>query len=161
MDIKEDIKIRLIKEEDADEVAKLIKLNFITINIKDYNIEYIKEHIEKTTKEFIINRASWTHFYVLEYKDIIVGCGAIGPYWDSITESALFNIFIHPKYHKRGLGRLIIKTLENDEYYKRAKRIEIASSITGINFYKKFGYKHKIGHETLDNEGIYRLEKYK
>lgn len=157
----ENIVIRLFEEKDAVEVANIIIENYITINIRDYSLDYIEEHVRKTDHKFIINRASWTHFYVVEKDNKLVGCGAIGPYWDSETESSLFNIFVLPEYHNQGLGRLIIETLEQDEYYKRAERIEVPSSIYGLEFYKKFGYTHKKGFEKLDEEGIYRLEKYK
>ena len=58
------------------------------------------------------------------------------------------------------IAEKIIETLENDEYYKRADRVEIPASITAVEFYKHFGYGFKkLGH-IVDDEGIYRMEKY-
>jgi len=91
----------------------------------------------------------------------IVGCGAIGPYWGKTDESSLFNIFVLPEYQGKGIGRAIIETLEQDEYFLRAKRIEIPASITACAFYRKMGYDYKNGVDQVDEEGLYRLEKFK
>ena len=43
----------------------------------------------------------------------------------------------------------------------RAKRIEIPASITAVKFYKKFGYDYKNGVNEIDDEQLYRLEKFR
>ena len=58
-------------------------------------------------------------------------------------------------------GSKIISTLEQDEFYVRANRIEIPASITATEFYRKFGYDYKDGVKELDDERHYRLEKFK
>ena len=58
-------------------------------------------------------------------------------------------------------GRKIINTLETDEFYVRASRIEIPASITATEFYRKFGYDYENGVKELDDEHHYRLEKFK
>lgn len=70
---------------------------------------------------------------------IIIACGAIGSYWGKEDESSLFNIFVLPEYQGKGIGRKIIETLEQDELFLRAKRVEIPASITACEFYKKWG----------------------
>ncbi len=111
--------------------------------------------------EAVIKRADWTHFYVVCEGSVIVGCGAIGPYWDKEDESSLFNIFVLPEYHGKGIGRKIIETLEQDEFFLRAKRIEIPASITACEFYKKMGYRYKNGIDVVDEEQLFRLEKFR
>ena len=90
----------------------------------------------------------------------IIGCGAIGPYWGSETESSLFTIFVLPEHQGRGIGRKIVQTLEQDEFALRAKRIEIPASITACEFYRKMGYDYKNGVNTVDDEMLFRLEKF-
>ena len=113
---------------------------------------------ENITVPSIIERASWTHFYVFRDEETIIATGAIGPYWDSLTESSFFTIFVLSEYQGRGIGKLIINTLEDDEFYKRA-----ADRNTSINycssFYQKFGYNFKDGVSNADEEGIVRMEK--
>lgn len=66
-----------------------------------------------------------------------------------------------PEYQGKGIGRKIIETLEQDEYFTRAKRIEIPSSITAVEFYRKMGYDYKNGNSEIDDEQLYRLEKFR
>ena len=155
------MEIRRFKETDAQEVSALIAKTLRTTNIRDYSPEFIENEVKILTPEYIAWRASWTHFYVACEEGEIVGCGAIGPYWGSETESSLFTIFVLPKYQGRGIGREIIRTLEQDEFALRAKRIEIPASITACEFYRKMGYDYKSGVNQEDEEGLYRLEKFR
>ena len=153
------MEIRRFEEKDAQAVSALIAKTLRTTNIQDYSSEFIENEVRVLTPEYIAWRASWTHFYVACDGDTIIGCGAIGPYWGSEAESSLFTIFVLPEHQGRGIGRRIIKTLEGDEYALRAKRIEIPASITACEFYRKMGYDYKHGANTVDEEGLYRLEK--
>ena len=54
-----------------------------------------------------------------------------------------------------------METLEQDVFFLRAKRVEIPSSITARDFYRKMGYNYKNGEDTVDEEQLYRLEKFK
>ena len=152
---------RRFEISDAAEVSALIIKTLRTTNIKHYSKEYIEKDVAQFTPEKVIERAGWTHFYVFCDGEKIVGCGAIGSYWGSETESSLFNIFVLPEYQGRGVGRKIIETLEADEYALRATRIEIPASITGRDFYRKMGYDYKNGVDTVDDEQLYRLEKFR
>ena len=154
-----DIITRAFQTEDASEVSALITKTLRITNSKDYSPEYIEKDVAQFTPEKVIERASWTHFYVFCDGEKIVGCGAIGPYWGSETESSLFNIFVLPEYQGKGVGRKIIETLEEDAYALRAKRIEIPASITACPFYRKMGYHFKNGIAAVDEEQLYRLEK--
>ena len=153
--------IRRFKNTDATDTSKMIALTLRTCNVKDYTPELMEECVKSLSPDNLINRASWMHFYVVEEDSAIIGCGGIGPYWGKSDESSLFTIFVEPSRQGRGIGRLIMNTLEQDEFFTRAKRIEIPSSITAVNFYKKFGYDHKPGFEGPDEEQIYRLEKFR
>lgn len=153
--------IRRFQASDADEVSELIVKTLRTTNIKDYSVEYIENDVKMFTPDGVIERAGWTHFYVISDEESIVGCGAIGPYWGKEDESSLFNIFVLPEYQGKGVGRKIIETLEKDEYYLRAKRVEIPASITACEFYEKMGYTYKNGIDVVDEEQLFRLEKFR
>ena len=152
--------IRLINENDYKKVAEMIANSVSNSAFARFypsqSIEYIKASLDE---EGVKKRASWTHFYIIEEAGQIVACGAIGPYWDSEVESSLFNIFVDKKFQGQGYGRKIIETLEKDEYFKRATRIEVPASMSAIPFYRKMGYEHKNG-ELIYDDGHFSLEKF-
>ena len=98
--------------------------------------------------------------YVAVSGDKIVGTGSIAPYWGSEKESILLTIYVLPEIIGQGIGTAIINALEQDEYFLRANRIEIPSSITAVKFYQKMGYGFKNG-SIPDEEGIIPMEKFK
>ena len=155
------MEIRRFSESEAEAVSDLIRTTIKISNTRDYPADLMDALIETETPEHVLQRASWTHFYVAVDEDRIIGCGAIGPYWDKKDESSLFTIFVDPDYQGKGVGRAIVETLERDEFAIRAKRIEIPASITGLPFYQKMGYSFKDGITEVDEEHLYRLEKFR
>ena len=153
--------VRRFQDADAGEVSALIIKTLRTTNSKDYSEEYIEKDVQAFSPDGVMIRAGWTHFYVVCHGNRIVGCGAIGPYWGKEDESSLFNIFVLPEYQGKGVGTKIIDTLEQDEFFLRARRIEIPASITACEFYKKMGYTYKNGNATIDDEQLIRMEKFR
>ena len=155
---------RRFEEKDADVIALMIARTLRTTNIKDYSGEYIENLIKEITPEYLAHRAALIHFYVALDRDAaekIIGCGAIGPYQDRKDESRLFTFFVHPEYQGKGIGRMIMETLESDEFFLRARRTEIPASITAVDFYRKMGYDYKNGIAALDEKQLYTLEKFR
>lgn len=155
----ESLTVRRIEDSDAKAVSDLIRKTISISNKKDYPEDIMDQLIESETPEHVLQMAGWTHFYVVLEDDNIIGCGAIGPFWGKEDESSLFTIFVDPDKQGKGIGRLIMNTLESDEYFLRAKRIEIPASITGVPFYLKMGYHYKDGISEPDEEHLIRMEK--
>ena len=155
------MRIRRFIEADAGAVSALIRKTLQVSNSRDYSPAVIDELIQRHTVQYVLERAEWTHFYVAEENGTVIGCGAVGPYWDKTDESALFSLFVLPEYQRRGAGRRIVEALEKDAYALRARRIELAASITALPFYRKLGYEYKNGKAVLDKECLYRMEKYR
>ncbi|GEO69203.1 hypothetical protein LAC03_11130 [Levilactobacillus acidifarinae] len=154
------IQARRFEVSDAEAVALLVARTLRESNSKDYSGEYIEKDVQRLSAKFFIEKSKQTHFYVFCDQNQIVGTGAIGPYWGSETEFSLFDIFVSPDHQGQGIGRLIIETLEADVDFKCAQRIEIPASITGLGFYRHMGYDFKDGNKEIDNERLYRLEKF-
>ena len=153
--------VRSFQPEDAAETAQLISKTLKISNSKDYSAEYIKEIIASYSAEALLEKARDSHIYVACDGSKIIGCGAIASYCGSTEESILLMFFVLPEYQFKGIGRRIMQTLERDEYFLRAKRIELHASITAVEFYKKLGYNYKNGVEKLTDELLYRLEKFR
>lgn len=139
------LNIRRFRSEDAQEVAAVVAQTLRISNRADYSQAYLEASIQRMNPAFFIKKAKQTHFYLVCEGDKIVGTGAIGPYWGSETEFSFFDIFVLPAYQKRGIGKLMIQTLEHDPYFKKAHRVEIPASITAVNFYRHMGYAFKNG----------------
>lgn len=153
--------VRRFIEADASDVSNLIVRNFLEVNSKDYGMDAMQKMAKAYDANKVLQLASRAHMYVFETDQKIVGTGSITSYWGSETESILLTIFVLPEYHGKGVGSKIIETLEQDELFTRAKRIEIPASITAVDFYKRFGYDYKNGVQELDEENHYRLEKFR
>ena len=153
------MKISIMKENEIQEVSDLIAKTVSISFAGRYPQQTIDDVIDSLDYEGVKKRASWTHFYVIKENNKIVACGAIGPYWGSETESSLFTIFVDPDCQGQGYGRKIIETLEQDEFFLRAKRIEIPASMVAIPFYKKMGYDFKNG-ELIYDDGHFAMEKF-
>lgn len=153
--------IRRFQDADADALADVIAYTLRTTNSKDYSPEYIENDISFLKAENLIDRSKWMHIYVVCEDEKIIGCGAIGPFWGRKDESSIFTVFVLPEFQGKGIGRKIFETLEQDEFFLRARRIEIPASITSVDFYRKMGYDFKNGITELDAEQLYHLEKFR
>ncbi len=153
--------IRRFTEADAEAAARVVAETVEISNSADYPPEYIAALKQSHNAEVLKQRAKEGHMYVICDGEKIVGTGTIAPFWGSETESILLTIFVLPDYQGRGLGRLLIETLEQDEYAKRASRIEIPASLTAVNFYRHLGYDYKNGVIEPEDGLLYRLEKFR
>lgn len=152
---------RRYETRDATEVITLIKRNLLEVNSKDYGIEAMQKAANTFTIEKINENAKNGHMYVIIKDETIVGTGTISSFNNRKDESILLTIFVLPKYHRFGIGRYIIQTLQKDPLFLQSKRIEIPASITACGFYEKMGYSYKNGIKELDEDKHYRMEKFK
>ena len=152
--------VSIVKENEFEELHQMIAKTCRISFPKYYPQKSIDYVIESLKPAKLKERASYAHFYVVKHENKIIGCGAISSYWGSETESILLTIFVDPDYQGKGVGRLIMNTLESDEYAIRANRIEIPAGMVAIPFYKKFGYEHKNGELNYD-DGPFSMEKFK
>lgn len=115
---------------------------------------YQEENAEEIVRLIIRN---FREVNVKDYGEKAMDTSSFG---GSPTESMLLTIFVLPEFHGQGIGSYIIDTLETDELFLRAERIEIPASITAAEFYRKKGYDYKDGIKKLDDEQHYRMEKF-
>lgn len=151
--------IRLFQTGDAEEVSALIARTLRTVNSKDYPEKVIEDNVLSHSPDVMIEQATNGHFYVVCDGPKIVGCGAIAGNCGREDESILLSFFVLPEYEGKGIGRTVMQTLEQDEYFVRAKRIEIHASITAVDFYRKMGYDSIKLIDVSEDEPIYIMEK--
>ena len=94
----ENIVVRRYVDGDEKEICEIVKKAVLSENIKDYPKTAIDHLVESHNADLIKRRAKAFHVYVLTDEDKIIGVRMIGPYWDSLTESSFFTIFLDPQY---------------------------------------------------------------
>ncbi len=147
--------IELIKENEIQEICDMVVR---ACKYSDFAKFYPSQYFYCTYDE-IKGKMEGGHFFAAKDSGKIIGCGGIAAYWGSLTESWIHTIFVDPDYQRKGIGRKMIGFLENDEYAKRANRIEIHAAMSAIPFYRKLGYEHKNGQLSYD-DGHFDLEKF-
>lgn len=155
------ISTRPFRPGDEKDVANVIRRTLEISNKDDYSPDFIRANIESHSPDVVAAQARDAHFYVVTDRKKIIGCGGITGYWGSTEESYIMSVFVLPEYQGRGIGKRIVETLESDEYFTRARRTEVGSSITAVGFYRKMGYEFKNGITTPDEYNVVRLEKRK
>lgn len=151
--------IRRFQKKDGAETSAVIERALRVSNAPDYPPEIIREMVELYSAANLAEQAEGEHLYVLCDGGRIAGCGGIAPYMGRRTESILVTIFVLPEYQGKGGGRRLMETLEGDEYFLRAERVVIHSSITARDFYRGLGYRYQDGVGTPDEEGCIHMEK--
>ena len=157
--MNENIVIRRFRRDDAPAVVNIIHRGLREINSRDYPPDHIEECCRHFSTESIIRQADNNHMYVAESDGRILGTGTIASYWGKEDESIILTFYILVEHIGRGIGRTIMNALEQDEFFLRAKRIEIPSAVGAVGFYEKMGYAGKDGKKTVDGEGLVRMEK--
>ena len=104
-------------------------------------------------------RAVWTHFYVAYHKEIIDGCGAIGPLGKGKGKQSA-RYFRLTGISKTGNWKKLSRRLSRTQTLS-TKRNEIPAIIIATPFYRRMGHGYKNGTSEPGQEGLLRLEKYR
>lgn len=69
-------------------------------------------------------------------------------------------IFVNPDYHGKGVGKSLIRFLEQDEWCLDSQLIEIPSSKSSHGFYHKLGYEYRSFPPVFKEDGSTIMYKY-
>ena len=139
------MRIRKFKEEDARKVSHLIRKTLIEVNIRDYPKSVIDNLVRNNSTSKIIERSKQRDIYVVADGEKILATANLG-------DDVIYTVFVNPNYHGKGIGRTLITFLEEKVKKKGYKVIQVPSSTTAYNFYKKLGYK-KVRTKTSPEHG--------
>ena len=139
------IKIRNFVPEDAGAVSAVIRETMRISNGKDYSFDILQPLIEYFSPEKVIQLSRERHCLVAETNGRIVGTIAI-------EASELCTFFVHPDFQGKKIGTGLLKAIEKLALADGIRKIKAASSITGVPFYEKSGYR-KTGIEKVETAG--------
>ena len=160
--MKSPFQLRLATEEDVPELNALIEASVRGLQADDYTpaqIEGALGTVLGLDTQLIRDRT----YFIAEILDqntkarSAAGCGGwskrktlfgadAGPcreleLLDPKVDSAKVRaIFVHPDFARRGLGSLILDTVENAGRAARVRRFEMGSTLTGVPLYRLKGY---------------------
>jgi N-acetylglutamate synthase-like GNAT family acetyltransferase len=162
--VKLDINVLVFQKATVDEVDKLIYIIhrcLKEVNSKDYEPWEIEKLLNEFTEERLKNSILNRHFYSVKYNGEIIGMGAVNRDTSQEKQSYFTTIFINPDYHKMGIGKKIIRFLEQDKWCLESSLIEIPSSKSAHKFYNKLGYKYRTNPPVFKEDGSTIMYKYK
>ncbi len=99
----------------------------------DYPKEAIKFFKEYHCDENILKGTAEGWTVVLEENNQIIGTG-------TIIDDHIIRVFVNPKFQKRGLGRLIMRELEEKAISTGVRAIKLDASLPSKKFYDSLGY---------------------
>ena len=128
------MRVRKFRASDANRVAQIIRRCLFEVNIKDYPKRVIDSMCDHFSPQNLIELAKRRDVYVLVHEDKILGTG-------NLRENNVRSVFVDPDFHRIGVGKRLMKHLENLLKKKGYKTVELFSSVTALEFYKTLGYK--------------------
>ncbi|MBR5662517.1 MAG: GNAT family N-acetyltransferase [Bacilli bacterium] len=163
-------KIQIVEYEPkyAEEISEIILSNLYTINIKDYGKELIDRISVYFTKEEIAkNFPNRVKCFVAVKNGKVVGTASmdnIKSMYGVEVESQpnkylILTVFIDMNNQHQGIGKRLIKAIEDYSMKIKAEELIIPASIHGLEFYRKCGYDYLNGNKEINKDGEYILSK--
>jgi len=126
--------IRRFRANDADNVSHIIRRCLLEVNIKDYPKEVIEHMYDYFSPGNLVEISTRRRMYVFVQDNEIQGTG-------SLKDNNVRSVFVNPDFHNLGIGKELMKHLERLVKRSGYRTIELFSSVTALDFYKKLGYK--------------------
>ena len=154
------IEIKEYNETYVEQISTIIIRNLLEINVKDYGVEKVQEMAKDFTveklKDTLKNRKK---VFVAIKNNEVVGTAGIDVSWYNPEEYHILTVFVKPENHGEGIGRLLIKAIENYAIHSNFRKLIIPASITAHEFYYKLGYRYKDDQKVLNEDNMYLMEK--
>lgn len=143
------MKIRLARDEDYKDIARLRRDTIHNVNSKDYSESIIHEWITLTTTRKLRENAHKYKRWVAVEKEKTIG------FCDHKFKCELSRIYVHKDHLRKGVGSRLLKVAEASLKKQGCKKITIKSTITAKTFYQKNGYKVvKKATEKMENKKV-------
>ena len=166
--MNEEVQIVEYEPKYAKGMSEVILSNLYTINIQDYGKEVIDRIARHFTEEEIKkNFPERVKCFVAVQNGKVVGTASMdnikSMYGVEVENTdnkyLILTVFIDMNSHHQGIGRRLIKSIEEFSEEIDAEELIIPASIHGLEFYKKLGYDYLNGNEELNKDGEYVLSK--
>ena len=125
------MKIRKFKKRDAGRCSEII---YFCAKISKKTTKKDREFLRRVyTPEKISKLAEKSDFFVMEDKGKVIGSGRL-------QNIKIATIYFDPKFHKKGGGTLMLRTLEKLAKKRGKKRVWLDSLLQSARFYERCGF---------------------
>jgi putative acetyltransferase len=129
------MRIRLARNEDCAEIARLRRQTIRSVNSRDYSEEIISDWTMRTNARRFRESSSKCRRWVAVERGRIIG------FCDHGFDCELSRIYVHKDYLGRGVGSRLLKVAERSLIKLGCKEVWVESTITAKGFYERNGYK--------------------
>jgi GNAT superfamily N-acetyltransferase len=126
--------VRLAQDDDADQASSVIQRAPRETNARDYSAENIEKIVGNFTPSAVRALiANHTAFFVA-----VMGVRIVGTAF--LNGNSVETPMVSPDLQRRGVGRLLMRSIEGVARDRGVSRLSLWSSITAEAFYDKLGY---------------------
>ena len=156
------IEIVEYKNEFAKELSEIILNNLYKINIKEQGKNVIDKISKQFTEEEIKkNFQKRVKCLVALKNNKVVGTASIDRFRGDETgkKYIILTVFVKIENHNQGIGKKLIKKIEDIANTIGCKELVILSSVYACEFYRKFGFDYIDGKKIQNEDKEYTLVK--
>ncbi len=128
------MRIRSYVNGDARKISNVIRRCLKEVNSKDYSKRTIANLYNFFTPSQIVRNSKDRIIFVAAEGDKIIGTA-------SLKGNTIYTVFVNPDFHGRGIGSKLMSKVEVVARQSGYRKLQVPSSITSVEFYKKLGYK--------------------
>ena len=148
--------IRRATPDDLPEIERVMRASMAALGAGFYDgpqVASAVDHIAIADRDLIADGT----FFVVEEEGRVIACGgwsgrkklftgtseqaaAEGRLDPAVDAARIRAMFVDPAYARRGLGRLILETAENDARAAGFTRFELMATLPGVPLYRACGY---------------------
>lgn len=128
------IKIIKFKKEHAKPLAHLINQNVKTLLPKFYNRKVINFLCKSMDDNYLVKSSEKRDLFVALDGKKFVGIAGL-------EKNEVRSVYVHVNMQRKGIGKKLMRKIENSAKKKGYKKIIVRSSLYSVNFYNNLGYK--------------------
>ncbi|MFD1773039.1 GNAT family N-acetyltransferase [Paenibacillus rhizophilus] len=128
------VAIRDFGPQDSEAVSVLIRENLLKVNSRDYPEQIIQRMVNLFSPEYIKLISAARKMVVAIEGEKVIGTA-------SLDGDTLYTVFVDMDHHGRGVGRSLIRYLEQVAWNSGVCILKVPSSLTAEHFYGELGYR--------------------
>lgn len=128
-----DIMIREFRENDAEQIYRIIKDCFMHIDVGGHTEEGIRLQLEANAPERLCEKAKKVRYFIAEKDNKVIGiCG--------YDKEKIHTLFVDRKLHRQGIGNALLYKVLGQVQREALPHIFVWSTLYAVPFYENAGF---------------------